>query len=141
MSPERISPGEFGLKTGRPSKSSDCYSLGMVIYETISGNVPFHEDTDFAVFVKVLKGERPRREEGFADSLWNMMERCWMSQPSDRPSIEDVLQCLEKGPNRITGGTERDISSGSHRSPPDEKGMYNPCGSTLRHSVFRAGVQ
>ena len=24
-----------------------------------------------------------------------MLERCWAPQPSDRPSIEDVLQCLE----------------------------------------------
>ena len=101
MSPERISPEDFGLKTSRPSKSSDCYSLGMVIYEIISGNVPFHEDIDFTVFVKVLKGERPRREEGFPDSLWDMMERCWMPQPSDRSGVEDVLQCLETCSDRV----------------------------------------
>ena len=95
MSPERISPEDFGCKTSRPSISSDCYSLGMVIYEIISGNVPFHKDIDFAVFVKVLRGARPPREEGFPNNLWNMMERCWMPPPSDRPSVGDVLQCLE----------------------------------------------
>ena len=55
-SAERIVPQEFGLKDGRPTKSSDCYSLGMVIYETISGNIPFHKNRDITVFVKVLKG-------------------------------------------------------------------------------------
>ena len=75
--------------------SSDCYSLGMVLYEIISGNVPFHKDIDFAVFVKVLRGARPHREEGFPNNLWNMMEQCWMPPPSDRPSVGDVLQCLE----------------------------------------------
>ncbi|KAF9791123.1 kinase-like protein, partial [Thelephora terrestris] len=95
MSPERISPQDFGLKTSRPSKSSDCYSLGMVIYEIVSGNPPFREDRDLTVFVKVLKGERPLREEGFADRLWSTLEQCWMPQPSDRPSVEDVFQCLE----------------------------------------------
>ena len=101
MSPERISPEDFGCNTSRPSKPSDCYSLGMVIYEIISGNVPFHEDIDFAVFVKVLKGGRPRREEGFPNSLWNMVEQCWMPRPSDRPSVEDVLQCLETCSDRV----------------------------------------
>ena len=101
MSPERISPEDFGCETSRPSTSSDCYSLGMVIYEIISGNVPFPKDIDFTVFVKVLKGERPRREEGFPNGLWRMMERCWMPRPSDRPSVEDVLQCLETCSDRV----------------------------------------
>ena len=95
MSPERISPEDFGFKTSRPSISSDCYSLGMVIYEIISGNVPFHKDIDFAVFVKVLRGARPPRDEGFPNNLWNILERCWMPQPHHRPIVEDVLQCLE----------------------------------------------
>ena len=59
MSPELIAPQRFGFKNSRPTKPSDCYALGMVIYETISGNLPFHEHTDLAVFAKVLEGERP----------------------------------------------------------------------------------
>ena len=94
-SAERIVPQEFGLKDGRPTKSSDCYSLGMVIYETISGNIPFHKNRDITVFVKVLKGEHPSRGTQFTESLWKMLEMCWAFQPNNRPSIEDVLQCLE----------------------------------------------
>jgi serine/threonine protein kinase len=95
MSPELIAPQRFGLKSSRPTQSSDCYALGMVVYETISGNLPFHEDTDLTVFVKVLEGERPLRGAGFRNDLWRMLERCWKSRPSDRPTIEDVLRCLE----------------------------------------------
>jgi serine/threonine protein kinase len=95
MSPELIAPEQFGLKSSRPTESSDCYALGMVIYETISGHLPFHEDADLAVFAKVLKGKRPLRGAGFTKGLWRMLERCWASQPSDRPSVGDVLRCLE----------------------------------------------
>jgi len=95
-SPERIVPQEFGLKDSRPTKSSDCYSLGMVVYETISGNPPFHEHVDMTVFVKVLKGEHPSRGTGFTESLWEMLEICWAFQPKNRPSIEDVLQRLDE---------------------------------------------
>ena len=95
MSPELIDPEQFGLESSRPTESSDCYALGMVIYETISGNLPFHKDTDLTVFAKVIQGKRPPRGAKFKDSLWRMMERCWESQPSSRPSIGDVLRCLE----------------------------------------------
>ena len=32
MSPELLDPQRFGSK-GRPTRESDCYALGMVIYE------------------------------------------------------------------------------------------------------------
>ena len=95
MSPELLNPKRFGLDKARPSKTSDCYALAMVIYETITGHLPFHEHTDLNVVVKVLKGVRPRRGPGFADNLWKMLGLCWGSEPGTRPSATDVLQCLE----------------------------------------------
>jgi serine/threonine protein kinase len=95
MSPELIDPQQFGLQHGRPTESSDCYALGMVIYETISGNLPFHKDADLTVVAKVMQGKRPPRGAKFRKDLWGMLERCWESQPSSRPSIGDVLRCLE----------------------------------------------
>ena len=95
MSPELLAPEMFGMERSRPTKSSDCYSLGMVVYEIVSGKKPFQETQDTAVLLKIVQGARPRRYEGFVDSLWGMMEECWTFQPNGRPSIEDVLQRLE----------------------------------------------
>ena len=95
MSPERIVLQEFGLEDSHPTESSDCYSLGMVIYETISGNPPFHKHADMAVFLKVSKGEHPPRGVEFMESLWRTLETCWAFQPKNRPRIEDVLKCME----------------------------------------------
>ena len=95
MSPELIHPQRFGFEKGRPTKSSDSYALGMVIYETISGHFPFHEDADLTVFVKVMDGSYPPREDLFTDTLWKTLEWCWEFQPDIRPSVEDVLQRLE----------------------------------------------
>ena len=94
MSPELIDPQRFGFKNSRPTESSDCYALGMVIYETICGKIPFHQDGDLTVFVKVLEGKHPLRGKGFTESLWRMLGLCWASQPNDRPCIEDVFWCL-----------------------------------------------
>jgi len=95
MSPELIAPQRFGFKNSHPTKFSDCYALGMVVYETISGKLPFHEHTDLTVITKVLEGEHPPRGAGFTKTLWEMLELCWVPQPNNRPSIESVLRCLE----------------------------------------------
>lgn len=100
MSPELLFPEKFDLKDGRPTSSSDCYALGMVIYEVLSGQKPFYGYGDYAVVVRIHQGKRPvrpRRAGGrwFTDSVWNTLERCWERSPCDRPRVEDVLHCLE----------------------------------------------
>ena len=95
MSPELIDPEKLEFENNRPTRSSDCYSLGMVAYETFSGNIPFHEFPDWAISLKVAQGKRPSRVVGFTDGLWGMMEQCWMSHPDHRPNVEGVLQYLE----------------------------------------------
>jgi len=129
MSPELIDPQGFGLKNSCPTKSSDCYALGMVIYETISGNLPFHEHTDLTVFVKVLQGVHPPRGAGFTDGLWGMLELCWVPQPNARPSIEDVLQCLERvsqsSESPFPGVNEELDEGGGWDSTNNSSGMFS----------------
>lgn len=96
MSPELIDPERFGLEKSRRTISSDCYALGMVVYETISGNMPFHQHTDLTVSLKVIAGEHPAREAAFPRRVWKMLERCWVSHPDNRPNIRDVLLCLRR---------------------------------------------
>ena len=38
MSPELLYPEKYGISDDRPTKKSDCYALGMVVYE-VSMNV------------------------------------------------------------------------------------------------------
>ena len=112
-SPELFRPIWLVFEDFRRTKSSDCYALGMVIYETISGHSPFHKDSDLSVRTKVLEGERPLRESGFVDPLWEMLKSCWAPKPSDRPRVEDVLWCLE------------DVSSLPQQNPDDTSSWKN----------------
>ena len=102
MSPELLDPERFGSKDNRPTKESDCYALGMVIYEVLSGQAPFTPYRSPTVIQKVTRGERPARPEGmegawFTDDLWEVLEQCWVPQPGSRPSVEAVLEHLEPG--------------------------------------------
>ncbi|KAF9780834.1 kinase-like domain-containing protein, partial [Thelephora terrestris] len=101
MSPELLDPVRFGLKHGRPTESSDCYALGMVVYEVLSGKVPFYCHGRFAAVARILEGERPERPQGaegawFNDRIWSVLERCWEATASDRPRTAEVLLSLEK---------------------------------------------
>jgi len=101
MSPELLDPEMFGLKDSHRTKSSDCYALGMVVYEVLSGHVPFFRYRDYAPVARILRGERPERPQGaeagwFTDDVWGILGRCWVPEPGNRPSIGVVLQCLEE---------------------------------------------
>ena len=100
MSPE-FDPEKFGLMDSRQTKPSDCHALGMVVYEVLSGRVPFSHHHGPAIIGAIMKGEhpgRPRRDEKgwFTGAVWDVLERCWKPNPGDRPNIEEVLQCLEE---------------------------------------------
>jgi len=116
MSPELIDPGRFGLNGSRPTKGSDCYALGMVVYEVLSGQTPFAEWGDALVIRKVVEGERPMRPQGnegklFTDAIWEVVKLCWEAQPSDRTSPEVVLLGLEGNPPPLksTSGAGGDV--------------------------------
>jgi len=128
MSPELIDPQRFGFENNRPTKKSDCYALGMVMYETISGHIPFHRHGDLTVIVKVLAGERPPRGLGFTETLWETLELCWMSQPSNRPSVEHVHQCLVRASDSSEppSAGEMEMDGDDWDSSSDSSGMFPP---------------
>ena len=125
MSPELLDPESFGLTESRPTKESDCYALGMVVYEVLSGQAPFAPNTSAVVIRMVLEGKRPKRPQGVegklvTDVIWGVLEHCWEPQPTDRPSVEAVLQSLEETPS----------------SPPQQNGPQDSVTSTCLLSRF-----
>ena len=126
MSPELFNPKKFGLHDYRPTKRSDCYALGMVIYEVLRGKAPFSRYHYYTVVAMVLEGERPRRPRGvegmwFADDVWRILECCWSPIPSDRPGIGDVLQCLEM----VSGSWMQPSLQTSTASPTTDAPTHN----------------
>ena len=101
MSPELLDPELTGSEGTRLTKQSDCYALGMVVYEVLSGQAPFTQFSFSMVMLKVIRGERPERPNGpegarFTDNLWQTLNWCWEPQPQLRPSAKAVLEHLEQ---------------------------------------------
>lgn len=133
MGPELLDPEKFGLDNSRPTKESDCYALGMVVYEVLSCQPPFASSKDHVVVRKVIEGERPERPKGaieawFAEDLWEMLCQCWETRAQSRPSIEAVLKCLDR-----VSGTWRPLPLEVERVVEEDESIWDL-------SVLRPGV-
>lgn len=47
----------------------------------------------------IVEGGRPAKPEGaarlgFNDELWTLVKRCWRENRVERPTVEDILSCL-----------------------------------------------
>ena len=143
MGPELLFPEKFGLKKSNPTKKSDCYALGMVIYEVLSGQAPFSAYREVEVVRMVLGGERPKVPQGdegklFTDEIWEVLELCWEQQPGDRLSAKGILMGLDGNlpPSRPPLDIDEDVETDTDDQPDDaenESGMFPPSHSK---SVF-----
>ena len=140
MSPELLDPDQFGFKNGRPTKESDCYALGMVVLEVLTGQVPFPRWGALVVMRKIVGGERPDRPQGpeavwFTDDLWGLLKQCWSSEPKLRPTVESVLERLNQG-SVIWEPLLLSVDSDSYVDSDDELTFtsHRPC--VFFHLVF-----
>jgi serine/threonine protein kinase len=97
VDPVLFEPGGFG------SKEADCFGLGVVIYEVLSGQSPFPKSGSFSDLMKAVEGKRPERPQGkdgelFTDDIWDILELCWKHQPRDRIGASAALLRLEGHP-------------------------------------------
>ena len=93
-SPELLKSSSSG--EGCPTKASDCYALGMVVYEVLSGKTPFTPERGPIIVIKVLGGKHPVRPAGelFTDGIWKLLKQCWELNPIKRISADGVLPRL-----------------------------------------------
>jgi TolB-like protein len=95
MAPEQVAGEETTV-------ASDVYSLGVVIFEMVTGRVPFDGDSAMSVAVKRLKQAppEPRSLVPHLDERWNAtILRCLAREPAERfATVADVGAALEAPP-------------------------------------------
>ncbi|KAH7320491.1 kinase-like domain-containing protein [Rhizoctonia solani] len=85
---------------GRQSTQADVYGLGMTYLEVITGSVPYHEVSDYAVIWKIIGKVHPTRPHCIPtgnkrdDQIWLLLKACWMHNPEKRPTARVVTAAM-----------------------------------------------
>jgi len=73
------------------SQASDIYSMGMIMWEFTTGCKPFaNVEHDINLIYEIIGGKRPEITYDTPECIVNLMKRCWDSNPSKRPTIEEI---------------------------------------------------
>ena len=81
-----------------PRATSDWYSFGVVMFETLFGHRPFQGDSLDVLFDKLVGNVTvpPAAETGVGESLSNLCVSLLNPDPAKRPVVEEIWQCLER---------------------------------------------
>ena len=123
MAPEQIEGHKVDART-------DIYSLGIMMYEMLTGRPPF----DKATSVKTLMAhvhEAPAAltigAPGVSPALEDLVLRCLSKQPTDRPSsMEEVLSALRAGSPHTVSENRQASSSRVPTIPPARPNLPKP---------------
>lgn len=102
------------FKFPRPNfnESCDVYSFGIVVWEVLTGLVPYKAIPNEALSGMVLyKNERPEpMPEGKYGPLVQLMEQCWQQEPGARLTFRAIVDVLTPLQEKRRSGVQRDGS-------------------------------
>jgi tRNA A-37 threonylcarbamoyl transferase component Bud32 len=107
--PDYMAPEQGGDE--QVTHSADLYALGVILYEMVSGQLPFTADTPVAVLLKHMSDKPPSirmRAPDLPAALDQVLDRALAKEPEDRyPSgaalVQAVEQAWEPGPMQPGG--------------------------------------
>jgi len=121
-SPQYLSPEQMQNPSGVDQRS-DIWSVGLLLYELLSGSSPFHGLNPAQTGLLISKGPVPRIEHGCPDlapELAATVQRCLEIDPKKRPqSAEELMRAIEPFSKRHTESP----APAAAQSPPPKRGL------------------
>jgi serine/threonine protein kinase len=87
MAPEMLQSTQYTEKV-------DVYSYGIILFELLTGEIPFANENGFALPLQIIKGVRPVLPKNIHKKWQKLVTVCWHDKPSKRPSFDKVVETL-----------------------------------------------
>ncbi|MEP7123074.1 MAG: serine/threonine-protein kinase, partial [Byssovorax sp.] len=99
--PEYMAPEQALGEAAGPA--SDCYAIGMMLFEALTGQLPFVGDTRQILLAKRWSESRAPAElaAGIPEDLAQLCVECLRRAPAQRPTIGEILRRLDGEPPRV----------------------------------------
>lgn len=102
--PEYLSPEQCEGK--KVDGRSDIYSLGVTLYEILSGQTPYQADTPVGMLMKIIKGSFPPLNEvnpAVPESVVNVVQKMMETDPQKRyADTGELIRALEEVEKSLT---------------------------------------
>ncbi|XVE98732.1 hypothetical protein REPUB_Repub03eG0133600 [Reevesia pubescens] len=90
MAPELLSG-----KSNMVSEKIDVYSFGIVMWEVLTGEEPYADMHCASIIGGIVNNSLRPKIPSWCDPEWKaLMEKCWASDPAERPSFSEISQKL-----------------------------------------------
>jgi hypothetical protein len=115
------------------------YSFGRVMFHLLTLVVPWHGIDEYKVVQKIQKGEeipRPEISEAMSDvtdARWEHIEKCWLIDPSTRPSAFEAMGFLKRELEALE--QDDDLVSSTHESHQNAHLVVEQAGNSIVPSV------
>ncbi|KAF8340970.1 kinase-like domain-containing protein [Amanita rubescens] len=88
--------GAQPMKQRKKTTESDVYAFGCLYYNAFFAIMPFEGRSTVQIHLLVAAGQYPSRlgNPKMDDVIWNLIERCWLRNPAERPTMDQIVEML-----------------------------------------------